>query len=76
MVSWNIPGANRPGSVGRSLTEVAVKIADDKMEWLPQGIVYAGIPVGAVFMIVNMWRAHRGSGERRPLGLSSLGDQM
>lgn len=46
------------------------------MEWLPQGIVYAGIPLGAVLMIVNMWRAYRGSGERRPLGLSSLGDQM
>ena len=46
------------------------------MEWLPQGIIYASVPLGAVLMIVNMWRAHRGSGERRPLGLSSLGDQM
>ncbi len=46
------------------------------MEWLPQGIVYAGIPLGAVLMVVNMWRAYRGSGERRPLGLSSLGERL
>lgn len=35
VVSWNIPGANKPGSVGRPLAGVQVKIADDKLAALP-----------------------------------------
>ncbi len=37
VVSWNVPGANKPGSVGRPLCGVRVKIANDQMEELPPG---------------------------------------
>jgi long-chain acyl-CoA synthetase len=37
VVSWNIPGANRPGSVGRPIQGVQVKIVGPQMEALPSG---------------------------------------
>jgi len=37
VVSWNVPGANKPGSVGRPLCGVQVKIAGDQMEDLVPG---------------------------------------
>jgi long-chain acyl-CoA synthetase len=37
VVSWNVPGANKPGSVGRPLCGVQVKIAGDQMEDLAPG---------------------------------------
>ncbi|MBI4454311.1 MAG: long-chain-fatty-acid--CoA ligase [Acidobacteria bacterium] len=35
VVSWNIPGANKSGSVGRPLEGVQIKIADAQMQALP-----------------------------------------
>ncbi|HEY2931613.1 MAG TPA: long-chain-fatty-acid--CoA ligase [Acidobacteriota bacterium] len=37
VVSWNVPGANKPVSVGKPLHGVQVKITNDKMEDLPAG---------------------------------------
>ena len=30
------------------------------IEWLPQGLVYAAIPLGALLMVFNMWRVYLG----------------
>ena len=46
------------------------------MEWLPQGLVYAVIPLGALLMIVNMWRAHLGKQRQEALGPPKIEESL
>jgi TRAP-type C4-dicarboxylate transport system permease small subunit len=46
------------------------------MEWLPQGLVYAVIPLGALLMIVNMWRAHLGKQRQQALGPPKIEESL
>jgi TRAP-type C4-dicarboxylate transport system permease small subunit len=46
------------------------------MEWLPQGLVYAVIPLGALLMTVNMWRAHLRKERQEALGPPKIEESL